>query len=294
MGGRRVTTHDVITEDGAQLVLTRLSAQGALRATALLVHGTYANRSFWISPKGEGLGPYLADHGVDTWLLELRGHGLSPKGTGYRHITAEQHVRFDLPAAVAYVRQQNAARPFVVGHSAGGLYTLASLAMGWLTERDLSGVVTFGSQIALGDDYLQRPAVRAAIEAGLRLLGRLPARRLGLGPEDEPAAAMLEFIRWKTRAFCTSDGRSYAEGLAQVRVPLLAFGADGDKNDPLEGCRALFQAVGSADKTFVALGKRHGLAHDYDHAGMVVSKPARAEVWPRVRDWLLHPSRAAA
>ena len=78
----------------------------------ILLHGTYSKRNFWISPKGVGLGAFLADRGFDVWIPELRGHGHSPKESNFSAITAEQQIRYDLPAIQHFVFDQTRFQPY--------------------------------------------------------------------------------------------------------------------------------------------------------------------------------------
>ncbi|MEX5623669.1 alpha/beta fold hydrolase, partial [Pseudomonas syringae] len=67
-------------DPSVELALTRLGLadQGqAVGVPVILLHGSFSNRRFWYSPKGVGLGAYLARAGFDVWIPEMRGHGLS-------------------------------------------------------------------------------------------------------------------------------------------------------------------------------------------------------------------------
>lgn len=281
--------HRVRTADGVPLVVTRLPSGGPdpHGTPVVFVYGTYSRRNFWVSPRGIGLAPFLAAQGYDCWVPDLRGHGLSPRTDRFRRFTAEDHMRRDLPAIQALVRAQTGRREFVVGHSAGGLYTYGALAAGWL-QPDLRGLVVLGSQIAGGDRILKLPPVTWLLRLLVTVLGHFPAPRLGLGNEVEPPGELLEYIRWKGLGgrWETQDGRPYAEGLRNVTAPLLAFAAPNDRNDPPEGCRAIFEQTAASDREFVLLARAEGFSTDYDHVGMVVSKAAQAEVWPRIAAWL--------
>ncbi len=282
--------HRLDAEDGAELALTRVPAAPAdAHATpVVLVHGNYSRRNFWISPKGIGLAPFLAQRGFDVWVLELRGHGLSPKGARFSAITAEDHMRLDLAAAERHVRAHGTRAAFWVAHSAGGIYVLGALAAGWLDPQRVLGVATFGSQIRDGEAFLRIPGVAGLLALALRALGHLPAPRFGLGPEIEPAGEMIEFIRWKgwRGRWRSSEGFDYGRGLAAVTVPLASFAGAADEQDPPSGCRALLDLAGSRDKTFVELGRTNGFVRDYGHVDMIVSKEAATEVWPRLARWL--------
>lgn len=290
LGGVVLEIRTIETEDGAKLSLSRIKPRGIppLPFPVILVHGSYSTRSFWVSPKGLGLGAYLADQGFDVWIPELRGHGLSPKGGDFSKITAEDQIRYDLPAIQDAVFSITAVPAFWIGHSFGGLFIIAALSMKWLQHDQVRGMVTFGSQISLGDRYLKFPPLAWTLSALMWVMGEFPAPVFGLGPEVESAGTMIETIRWKKLGgrWATRGGISYWDGLGNITLPVLTYAAADDKNDPPAGCRKIHKQLGSIDKMFLVLGKDGGFSKDYDHVGMVVSRAARQEVWPDVAGWL--------
>ena len=54
----------------------------------------------------------------------------------------------------------------------------------------------------------------------------------------------------------------------------------------MDGCRQLFAALGTSDKTLLIGGRSHGFSEDYDHARIIASRGARQEVWPKILAWL--------
>jgi len=290
LGGVKVELRNIYTEDNVRLALSRIKPRSAkpLPVPVILVHGTYSTRSFWVSDKGVGLGVYLADQGFDVWIPELRGHGLSPKGDAFSKITAEDQIRYDLPAIQDAVYSISKTPAFWIGHSFGGLFILAALSVNWLDQNRVGSIVTFGSQISLGDRYLKIPPVAWTLSALLWVTGNFPAPRFGLGPEIESAGTMLETIRWKKfrGSWTNSEGVSYWDGLEKITVPVMTYAAANDKNDPPAGCRKIHKRLGSTDKMFMVLGKDTGFSKNYDHVGMVVSKEAQKEVWPDLAGWL--------
>jgi pimeloyl-ACP methyl ester carboxylesterase len=86
----------------------------------ILLHGSFSNRRFWYSPKGIGLGAFLARQGFDVWVPEMRGHGLSKRNHDYARNRVADYARYDLPAIGAFVREQSAQVPHWIGHSLGG------------------------------------------------------------------------------------------------------------------------------------------------------------------------------
>lgn len=290
LGGIKVELRYIDIDDNTRLAISRIKPRirEPLPIPVILVHGTYSTRSFWVSDKGVGLGVYLADQGFDVWIPELRGHGFSPKGADFSKVTAEDQIRYDLPAIQDAVYTITESPAFWIGHSFGGLFILAALSVGWLEQSRIQSVVTFGSQISLGDRYLKIPPVAWALSAILWLKGDFPAPRFGLGPEIESAGTMLETIRWKKfrGTWANSQGLSYWDGLENISIPVMTYAAANDKNDPPAGCRKIHKRIGSTDKMFMVLGKDAGFSRDYDHVGMVVSKAAQKEVWPDLAGWL--------
>lgn len=284
--------------DGVELAVTRLGAAGEGSGSAgpavVLVHGSYSQRSFFVSPKGIGLGPYLLAAGFDVWIPEMRGHGRSPRSRGWRHWTAEDQLRHDVPAIQALLEAEGVERAHWCGHSFGGLAIIGALGARWLDPERVRTLTVLGANITEGDPVLRDPIRGPLLRLAARLLGRIPAKRLGLGPEPESASYLDDFFRWKGRhaAWATREGRSYWAGLRELDVPLLAFAAVDDPNDPPAGCRTLFDAIGSPAKAFVLLGKATGFSMDYGHVDMIVSKAAQAEVYPRIAAHMRAPARA--
>ena len=101
-----------------ELALTRLGRAGQENqrgVPVILLPGSFSNRRFWYSPKGIGLGPYLARAGFDVWIAEMRGQGLSPRNRAYRHNKVSDYVRYDLPAIAAVARE--AGVPLIVDNT---------------------------------------------------------------------------------------------------------------------------------------------------------------------------------
>ena len=288
IGPEAARLYRVQTEDGVELAVTRLGATASPGEPVILVHGTFCQRSFWVSDKGMGLGPYLRRRGFDVWIPELRGHGRSPRDRRYRHWSAEDQMRFDLPAVHRLVEAHSEGRAHWVGHSWGGVAIVGALGAGWLAEEAVQSAVVLGANITEGDEWLKRPLPRAAAWTLLTAIGRVPAGLFRLGPEPESRAYMLDFFRWKGphADWRTAEGKSYWDGIRRAKAPLLAFAAANDTSDPVPGCRFMFDTFGAEDKQWVLLGVAEGFSKDYGHVEMIVSKPASREVWPRIAEWL--------
>ncbi|RFA29028.1 hypothetical protein CAI21_11320 [Alkalilimnicola ehrlichii] len=272
----RLTRSDVLREaaDGGRFRLTFLDLPQPSGAPIVYLPGMFTGRNFWLSERGIGLAAYLAEAGHPGVIVERRRPQAARAGL-------EEHIRYDLPLVQAEIQQRWERAAFWVGHSFGGV--LAARAIGsTLDQQAVAGLVVFASQFEVGKHGLATPG--HLLTLGIcKLLGNFPARRLGMGPQDEPPAAMQDAVR------IVRHGRSKPEirrTLNTIDRPLLAISGLGDKVDPTKGCERLVSHVGSKDRQFIAAGRQTGFALDYDHPGIVVSKPAQQEIWPIVRDWL--------
>lgn len=288
IGPEAARVYRVHTNDDVEIAVTRLGQGASTVEPVVLVHGTFCQRSFWVSKKGVGLGPYLRERGYDVWIPEARGHGLSPRDRRYRSWTAEDQMRFDLPAVQRLVETERGRSAHWVGHSWGGVAVLGSIGGAWLDERKMQSVCVLGANITEGDGWLKRPVPRAAAWLLLTLLGRVPAGLFGLGPEPESRGYMLDFFRWKgpSPTWKSADGSDYWSGIGRAQTPLLTFAAANDEMDPVPGCRFMFDAYGANEKEWVLLGVDQGFSKDYGHVEMIVSESASREVWPRIEEWL--------
>ncbi len=273
---------DIVAADGVRLALHVLGDPDAV--PVVMMPGTFSNHTFWLGTRGHGMAPALAEAGLRPAVLDPRGHGDSERGG--RAWSFDDWGRRDVPAAVRAVTP-NGGRALLVGHSAGGAAMLIALAGEPKIRERVAGVVVLSTPVP----WLQRwrRIAARAIRSGSRLLGRFPARLLGLGPEDELPGVMAQWMTWNLEGEWTGeDGLDYVRALAGVRVPVLGMSGSGDTVfAPPRACRGLIDMLGGGDVAYRLAGRATGFSEDFDHPGIVVSRAARAEVWPEVTDWLL-------
>jgi predicted alpha/beta hydrolase len=256
----------------------------------ILLHGSFSNRRFWYSPKGIGLGAYLARQGFDVWIPEMRGHGLSKRNHGYAKNRVADYARYDVPAIGAFVREQSGQIPHWIGHSLGGTTLAAALGGQHLGAPAAASVALFGCQVSRTYWPLKIPVVEWGGRVILYPIGQVSGPMQKRGAEDEPVGVMIESMRWHGLLGRFGDAeRDWWKGLAEVDVPLLAVSAAGDQQDPDWACRKLFEQVGSEHRQYLCLGRQQGFTSDFGHVEMLVSKAAQAEVWPLVARWLKDP-----
>jgi predicted alpha/beta hydrolase len=267
-------------EDAGRFALTRVEPREPARGAVVCLPGMFSGRRFWISDRGVGLAAHLAAAGFAAYLVERREIGASPRPAGAR-AGLDEHVRYDLPLVQSIVTRERQGPAFWMGHSFGGVMAARAAATS-LDADAVAGLVLFATQFEVGKTPLAFPGnlFTRALAYGL---GRFPARRLGLGPEDEPPAAIADAAHWVTRGRRRPEFR---QTLAKITAPALAVVGAGDTVDPPAGCERFVGHFASTDKTFIRAGTDTGYSTDYDHPGIVVGKPAREEIWPLVLEWL--------
>lgn len=247
------------------------------RAAVAIVHG-YAEHSGRYQWTGEQLaGAGFAVHGYD-----LRGHGQS-EGPRVLVKSFREHLD-DLDTFLALVRAENRDRPlFLLGHSMGGMIVTLYSA---IRHRELAGLITSGAAVARPGGALRAMAgvmgVVARVRPGLgirRLAAANVSRDSGVVEAYEhdslvfrgkmPAATIAAFGRALARI---------AEDMDTIGLPLLVMHGTADELAPVEGARALYEAVASLDKT---LKVYDGLAHE------ILNEPEKAQVMDDLREWLL-------
>jgi oxygen-independent coproporphyrinogen-3 oxidase len=278
------TRYREVTRDGVELSLVRFAGEVRWDTPVLLTHGTFSNAQ--VCGK---LASFLADHGFDCFILELRGHGQSQAGAGDPDF--QQLADFDVPAALEAVRRHSG-KPemLLVGHSGGGLVFLMHLARALESQKHIRGLVTLASQATDAGTGWNARAKIAAFAAMNNVLGYLPGATLGMGPENEYRGVMNQWFRWNwSRRWLGRDGFDYAEALRRIDVPALCLAGAGDRFiAPVRGCQRLYDWLGSRDKQLVVCGRATGFAEDYGHARLNASRAAWQEIWPVILTWLQH------
>ncbi|MES1948616.1 hypothetical protein C84B14_14781 [Salinisphaera sp. C84B14] len=275
-----IAEHTLAAGDGGCCLVTSVRAERvATRAPVVLVSGMFTGRRFWLSERQIGLAAYLARRGYEAFIVQRRGLSDSPPCSARAGLI--DHVKYDLPAVQAHIKERYAQPAFWIGHSFGGVMCALASAR-YLEAQAIAGLVLIASQFEVDKRMLDWPANR--LTRGLAwLLGYFPARAAGLGPENEPTAALMDATHW------VETGRRNAylrDTLRRIDQPVLAVSGAADRVDPSAGCRRFIDHFSSVDKRFEQAGTATGYSIDFDHPGIVVSKPAQAEIWPLVADWL--------
>lgn len=270
--------------DGVALALHRLDpVPKPAPPPVLLAHGAFTSHRVWLrgGASGRGLAAFLQERGHDVWLLDWRHHGGSAREPARFQWHFEDLILRDAPAALTEVRRETGHHECVwIGHSFGGVIGLAALARDSGTGP--TAIVTLGTPDPATGPFRRAFAWLTALLC--RAMGRFPARTLRLGPEDEPALVLSEWMMWNVRGRWTgSDGFDYLAALRHMATPFLSIAGSGDRLfAPPAACRALVSRLGGggAHMTFVVVRP------NLDHRGLLLDPRANEHCWPVLADWI--------
>jgi len=310
------------TQDGAEVHLRHAPGDGPV---VLLCHGISSNARFWDLEPGRSLVRYLNERGYDVWNLDLRGHGEAVHdGAGDRQHagwTIDDYGNRDLPAAIAYIREQTGAEELAyVGHSMGGMVLAVYLAH--TPDPPLTSAVVVGSPLDFHDPDLLWKTLMGASKPVMRTMAFLPThslaramvpmrRSLVLGTDTllhnpanmarRPEARMLTTVvsplsrgeaeqfglALEGGEFVSMDGSiEYRKALGGVGVPMLFIAGRADRIVSPDRVMGYYEAVGSEDKRFLLLSRSNGMSADYGHLDMGLGDHVEAEVFAPIEAWL--------
>jgi acylglycerol lipase len=222
--------------------------------------------------------------GVSVWALDHRGHGQSKGKRG--HLETFQHYLADLGVVLGMAHQDkpDGVKVFLLGHSMGGLIAL-NFAQNF--PELISGVVA--SAPALGVT-VEVPAAKAflgkvmsTILPGLSMSNGLDDTKLSHDPavveayRKDPLVHDRVTARWFTEFMSAMEATR--QGASSMSVPLLMQLAGDDHLVSADAGRAMFEQVGSSDKT---LHVYDGYYHEIYNA----PQEKRAKVLDDLAGWM--------
>ncbi|MFQ5665250.1 MAG: alpha/beta fold hydrolase [Candidatus Binatia bacterium] len=325
---RRASIEFARTSDGWDLALHRYAGAPSQlardRPPVVLCPGYACNRHFMDFDDRYSLARFLAGHGFDAWVLELRGHGYSEQTGVHRSKgwTFDDLVQYDVPAAVSYVRQRCAGRQLVwVGHSMGGMVMYATLGQDREVQQSIAGLVTMASPVAfpalasrmmrrLGGLFLLLPFPQHlpqhnVLVALWSLISWSPgATQVGMNPTNVdprafgqalrrcicnvPRSMLRQLAQWSlTGEFRSGDGRiDYRANLAGITTPVFTIAGAADRLAAPEMVRFAYDHVRSARKRYREFAARLGDSADYGHVDLIFGRRAPEEVFPAISAWI--------
>ncbi len=322
--------HRVDTDDGWSIHLQRYqpAADGDC-APVLFVHGMGANRyNFDLNPR-HSLARAVAAAGFDSWVIELRGRGLSPVPEGVRaDWNFEDFLQHDLRRAVAFIRGETGRPIHWVGHSMGGMLGVAYAQV--FGQADLGSLTLFATPLMFGrrqvmvrlwGTFAQVHRLLPTMDQekwGRRMLPLMSRSSKALDffmrylanpdnvddetiPEifgklvtNEAPSIVLQFSDWVRAGEIRSADKafSYTQGLTRVSLPCLFITGINDRMAPPTYTRRQIKRLGSDQVRLLVLSRKAGFSADYGHGDLMIGKRAPEEVYPVVIDWLTQQASA--
>lgn len=260
-----------------------------------LLHGSIEDGKIYYSKNLKGLAPYLATQGYDVFVGDMQGRGLSePTMNRQSKYGQVDVIKTDIPKFLEKIKSIKGNVPIhTMAHSWGGVLMLAYLAR---FEHNVKSLVLFGSKRQLtvrGPEYRKQLYLNWFILGRIMiwLYGYLPAKKYGIGSDNEPRNHYKQINAWLKPGSAwidNIDGYDYGKSLETKEIPPCLFLAG--KNDKLLGnpidVKLLENEVKNAKKEYWLLAKEEGFAHDYDHIDMLTHKDAKEDTFPKVVAWL--------
>lgn len=319
--------HFARTTDDKQIALYRYLPRGTARKKypLLLCHGLGANRYNLDLGEKHSLARYARDEGYDTWLIDLRGNGLSEEpalGNRFKYDwTFEDYLYRDIPAAIDTIKTKTGADKIVwIGHSMGGMLLYAHAQESG--DRDIAcGVALASPGTFAGYPRLMSklsslagmlkifPAIhtRAIIRFILPFIGLVKSSRFirdqftvtNVDLDEVRYAAyntvsnvssplLRQFADWILNATWRSVDRQtiYSDRFNAVTVPILFVAGGGDRLAPAHVVEYAFENTSSKDKELIVASRANGYADDYGHDDLVLGLKANEEIFVPVLDWI--------
>ena len=257
------------------LTTLRVSGQPAGERPVLFVHGYFADAtvfSDWL--------PFFAARGFGPVALNLRGRADSRPGTEIGGVSIDDYVEDAALAARAL------GRPFVVGHSMGGLIAqrLAQLdlveAAALIAPAPPRGITVMTWQLAIRQlKYLPAIAALRPVRPSREDIRALVMNRV---PPDQQDEVIDRLVPDSGRAGRELSITGVPVETSRVRCPLLIVGASDDRFIPAKTVGRIARRYG------VPLRVMPGRGH------MLVLEPGWQELAGLVADWFAGiPARAA-
>ena len=267
--------------------------------SVLLVHGAIENSKIFYSEKGKGLAPFLAENGFDVFLTDLRGKGKSIPLANTGKITDGQYevIVNDIPAVVNKINQikENHTGIHLVAHSWGGVLLSSWLARFSEQSKNIKSVTFFACKRKIYVHHIKRWFMVDLMWTCLGSLvtlakGYLPAKKLKMGSDDEPAKFFFECNKWvySNKWVDPHDQFNYNEAFRRIDFPpTLSLTGLKDHSLGNKKCvKKMLDEIGPAILENIVLSRVNGNKNNYDHVNILTHPDAPSDHFNLVVSWL--------
>jgi pimeloyl-ACP methyl ester carboxylesterase len=312
--------HYAKTTDGWRIALIRYRPTGEkprAAAPVLLCHGIASNSTELDLTDELSLARALAQAGFDTWLLELRGRGMSGQPRLFGKLrwdwSIDEYIERDAPAAIdALLRATSASQLHWVGHGLGAVVGYGVLEDPKLAPRVRSAVALGGpATYRVQQKYLFHWPFRNLRWLRHAFLMRLLAPAAGYwrpklfsDPQNISGPVIRRFLVNASANFGENEmlqladwigndqfrsidhRRDYRADLAKITTPILFVAGNKDRLAPPQSVKDAHDAVASSDKKLVITSRGQAFTANYGHLDLVLGRAAPKEIFPLIVEWL--------
>lgn len=295
--GMQISEHEyfIPVSDKDQLYLKRFQSSQC-KGVVFMVHGSVENGRVFYSSSGKGIAPFLATHGFDVFVVDLRGKGKSfpavDKNAKYGQYEA---ITEDIPACIDFIKKTTGREKLhLMAHSWGGVLCLSWFAR-YHGQAQIQCMVFFGTKRKI---YIKSWEKRWKVDLFWNIVGTtvseikgyLPAKSLRFGSDNESKQFYKETNQWvySNDWIDQRDGLNYPQALKKLNVPpimSLTGVLDTVLGNPYD-VQFLLQEANAHDHRYVEVGKKYGFKHDYGHIDILTHPEAPQDHFPLVLEWL--------
>lgn len=271
------------TYEGYSIAIHRFHQGKSIYPPILLIHGSIENGKIFYSSSGKGFAPFLAQNGFDIFVADLRGKGSSkPSVSSNSKVSQTNTIMGEIPSLVNKVKEITGSDAIHFGaHSWGGVLLLSAYAL-FHQEWNVKSMIFFGTKRRIGIKTFEK---FMKIDVGWNLLGSiytriygyLPAKKIKMGSDDEPAKLYFQINKWiYTKDWIDPETKfDYGKKLKSIHLPPIhSFTGSNDKllGHP-DDVKRLVTEAGCPDALQI-IGKQNGNLQDYDHINILTHPDA--------------------
>ena len=195
------SSHLLTLENGDKVHLRQIS-QASNGPNVLFIHGAIENGKIFYTESNKGLAPFLAEHGFNCFVADLRGRGGSVPKINRQSTTGQREsIIEEIPAMFEYINKlTDQPVQYLCAHSWGGVLLNSVLAR-FPNTKNIKSIVYYASKRSLYNQHISKlfqiNFIWYTVSPLLtRLYGYLPAKRLGFGSDDETVLSHKEGVHW--------------------------------------------------------------------------------------------------
>jgi acylglycerol lipase len=267
------TTGSVESADGTKLAYRAWPKPGSLALAVVHGLGEHAGRY-------ERLAKGMAQHGMGTYALDLRGHGKSPGARG--HVDSWSQWTDDVAAFVSHIESVAGVEVVPVGHSFGGVALLSTVLARKLpkTRRFVVSSPALKLKMAVAGWKLTFGPIASKIFPRLALANEVDPKTVSRIPEVVEAYRNDPLVHNKISTRLGAEWQEATRDIlsraGEIKTPFLILAGTADALIDPAGSRELHEQAKSTSELRMLEGRFHEPFNDI----------GSDEVFRLIADWL--------